>query len=31
LLVLVQPRTREKLRLESPLPEAFTRFLARAR
>jgi 23S rRNA pseudouridine1911/1915/1917 synthase len=31
LLVLVQPRTRERIRLESPLPEAFTRFLARAR
>ncbi len=31
LLVLVQPRTRERIRLESPLPDAFTRFLARAR
>lgn len=31
LLVLVQPRTRERLKLESPLPEAFTRFMNRAR
>jgi 23S rRNA pseudouridine1911/1915/1917 synthase len=31
LLVLVQPRTRERIRLESPMPAEFTRFLNRAR